>query len=144
MAIEAFFNAMSQAEVDHTFAIRLVLEANENIRDPLASPAPGEKPPRPPAARGPEEWHPVCGLSEHEPSRADEVFEMLECGNAPRRLGDVGEPALCGRTRCSRSALPRASGIEDEHQLGSYARRPRRRSAARSAQQGHHLGGRYH
>ena len=125
LAIEALFDAMNRAEADHTFALRLsYLEVyNESIRDLLA-PEDGPPPPsggltlRQDAKNG----ITVGGLSEHEPTDAAAVLEMLERGNARRAVSETAANSVSSRSHAvlqiSLRRATRASGVSDSYQLG--------------------------
>ena len=149
LAIEALFEAMSKQDEEHTFTLRLsYLEVyNECIRDLLAPAAEAAAPSAAAGGGGMDEGATarramplkrkdhglalrhdarkgvsVVGLSEHEPTHASEVFEMLERGNARRAVSETAANAQSSRSHAvlqiSLRRASRAAGVSDAHQLG--------------------------
>lgn len=126
LAIEALFEAMSRAEAEHSFELRLsYLEVyNETIRDLLA--VPGVTPPPPPTGlelrQEAKKGVIVCGLTEHKPERASEVLEMIEAGNAKRSVSETAANAASSRSHAvlqiKLSRSNKAAGVNDELSLG--------------------------
>ena len=128
LAIEALFDGMAKAEANHAFALRLsYLEVyNECIRDLLAPPdAPA------PSAGGlalrqdSRKGISVVGLTEHEPSAAAEVFEMLERGNERRAVSETAANAASSRSHAvlqiSLQRSNKAAGVSDSYLLGKLS-----------------------